>query len=98
MWYNSVGQRAEVGSVKVIPADEALDAFRKDSGFGTALDALTDNPLPHVIEVRPTESAATPADLEVLKRHLATWPEVDLVHCSMNGLSSLVGMTAKWRH
>src|SRR4029079_9447525 len=25
-------------------------------------------------------------------------PEVDLVHCSMNGLSSLVGMTAKWRH
>lgn len=75
----SVRERAGVATVTVIPADEALESFRKDSGFGTALDALTDNPLPHVIDVRPTESAATPAELEALKRHLATWPEVDLV-------------------
>ena len=76
---DGVRERAGVASVTVIPADEALEAFRKDSGFGTALDALTDNPLPHAIDVRPAEDAATPADLEVLQRHLATWPEVDLV-------------------
>lgn len=76
---DGVRERAGVASVRVIPADEALEAFRKDSGFGTALDALTDNPLPHVIDVRPTQDAATAAQLEALKRHLATWPEVDLV-------------------
>src|SRR4051794_21710138 len=51
----SVHERAGIASVKVIPADDALETFRKESGFGTALDALTENPLPHVIDVRPSE-------------------------------------------
>jgi cell division transport system permease protein len=76
---DGVRARAGVASVDVIPADEALDAFRRDSGFGTAIDALTENPLPHALDVRPTVDGATPAGLEELKRHLATWPEVELV-------------------
>ncbi|MET0291543.1 MAG: permease-like cell division protein FtsX [Steroidobacteraceae bacterium] len=75
----SVQARRGVGSVTVIPADEAMESFRKDSGFGTALDALTDNPLPHAIDVRPADGSTSPAELEDLKRHLAAWPEVDLV-------------------
>ncbi len=86
---DSVRERAGVASVKVVSADDALESFRKDSGFGTALDALTDNPLPHVIDVRPTESAATPAELEALKRHLATWPEVDLVQADSEWVQRL---------
>lgn len=85
----SVHDRAGVGSVKVIPADEALEDFRKDSGFGTALDALTENPLPHVIDVRPAEDAATPAHLEELKRYLAAWPEVDLVQVDSDWVQRL---------
>jgi cell division transport system permease protein len=84
-----VRERSGVASVTVIPADEALESFRKDSGFGTALDALTDNPLPHVIDVRPTLEAATPADLEDLKRHLAAWPEVDLVQADSEWVQRL---------
>jgi len=76
---DGVRERAGVATVTVIPADEALDTFRKDSGFGTAVDALTENPLPHALDVRPAEDAATPSDLEALQRHLETWPEVDLV-------------------
>jgi cell division transport system permease protein len=86
---DGVRERAGVASVRVVSAEEALDSFRKDSGFGTALDALTDNPLPHVIDVRPTEAAATPAELEALKRHLATWPEVDLVQADSEWVQRL---------
>ena len=65
---DGVRERPGVGRVTVIPADEALETFRKDSGFGTAVDALTDNPLPHALDVRPAADAATPAHLEDLKR------------------------------
>jgi cell division transport system permease protein len=71
--------RSGVGSVRVIPADKALEQFRQDSGFGAALEALTDNPLPHAMDVRPTATAATPGDLASLQRYLAAWPEVELV-------------------
>ncbi len=76
---SSARGRSGVGSVKVIPADKALEQFRKDSGFGAALEALTDNPLPHAMDVRPTAGATSPADLESLKRYLSAWPEVELV-------------------
>ena len=68
-----------VASVKVIPADQALEQFRKESGFGEALEALSDNPLPHAMDVRPAAGATSPAELETLKRYLAAWPEVELV-------------------
>lgn len=75
----SARQRKGVAQVKVIPADEALEDFRKDSGFGAALDALEKNPLPHAMDLRPTADAASPAALESLQRYLAAWPEVDVV-------------------
>jgi cell division transport system permease protein len=68
-----------VASVKVIAADQALAQFRKDSGFGEALEALSDNPLPHAMDVRPAAGATGPATLETLKSYLAAWPEVELV-------------------
>lgn len=74
-----VRERAGVASVKLITADEALEGFRKDGSFGTALDALQENPLPNALDVRPALEAATPAQLQDLQRYLAAWPEVELV-------------------
>ncbi|MGE0580653.1 MAG: permease-like cell division protein FtsX [Steroidobacteraceae bacterium] len=71
--------RAGVASVKVIPADAALVEFRRYSGFGAALDAITDNPLPHVLGIRPRAGADSTADLAKLKDYFASWPEVELV-------------------
>lgn len=71
--------RAGVDSVDVISADEALKEFRQYSGFGTALQALGQNPLPNVLHLRPAAQMSAATDLETLKRYLATWPEVDLV-------------------
>ncbi len=71
--------RADVASVILIPADQGLQEFRAYSGFGDALAALKDNPLPHVLHVRPRPEAGSPAALEALRRYFSAWPEVDLV-------------------
>jgi cell division transport system permease protein len=68
-----------VATVQVISADQALQEFRQYSGFGSALQALGSNPLPHVLHLRPTAEASAPADLEALRRYLSAWPEVDTV-------------------
>lgn len=72
-------QRSEVAEVTLIPADKALEEFRAYSGFGAALEALKENPLPHVLHVRPKAQSGSAAELESLRRYFAAWPEVDIV-------------------
>jgi len=72
-------QRREVAAVTLIAADKGLEDFRTYSGFGEALTALKENPLPHVLHVRPSAEASAPATLESLRRYFSAWPEVDLV-------------------
>jgi cell division transport system permease protein len=72
-------QRPDVESVTLISADKGLEDFRTYSGFGDALSALKENPLPHVLHVRPRAQASSAAALEALRRYFTAWPEVDLV-------------------
>ncbi len=74
-----VRARDSVGSVTLITAAQGLALLRSQSGFGEALGSLTDNPLPQVLEVHPTASAATPQHLESLRAALASLPGVDAV-------------------
>jgi cell division transport system permease protein len=71
--------RSEVAHVELITADKALAEFRDYSGFGAALDALKDNPLPHVLHVPPKADAQTASSVESLRRYLTAWPEVEIV-------------------
>jgi cell division transport system permease protein len=71
--------RGDVAAVRVIPADEALQEFREYSGFGKALDALTDNPLPNALVVTPSLVASTPEGTEALKAAIAALPDVQSV-------------------
>ena len=73
-----ISQRADVETVALIPADEALEDFRRQSGFGEALDHLTDNPLPHTLVVRPAE-ANTEVSMGLLNEELGNLPETDFV-------------------
>lgn len=70
--------RADVETVTLIPADEALEEFKAQSGFGSALEHLPDNPLPHALVVRPA-AANTTASITLLQEELANLPETDLV-------------------
>jgi cell division transport system permease protein len=72
-------QRPDVAAVTLIPADKGLEDFRTYSGFGDALAALKENPLPHVLHVRPRAQASSAAALEALRNYFTAWPEVDLV-------------------
>jgi len=75
----SVRERLGVRTATLITATEALGQFRKQSGFGAALDALEDNPLPHVLAITPDAASADPAAVENLRRFLQSWPEVETV-------------------
>lgn len=82
-------ERSEVAQVTLIPADQALEEFRKYSGFGAALEALKDNPLPHVLHIRPRVSAESAATLESLRHYLSAWPEVDTVQMDTEWVNRL---------
>src|SRR5579863_5921510 len=78
--------QAGVAEVTLITAAQALEQFRSSSGFGAALEALTDNPLPHVLIVRPAADAASPARMEALRTAITAWPEVDSVQLDRDWL------------
>ena len=71
--------RGDVAAVRLITADQALAEFRSDSGFGKALDALSDNPLPDTLVVTPTLMASTPQGTETLKTAIAALSDVQTV-------------------
>jgi cell division transport system permease protein len=71
--------RGDVAAVRLITADQALVEFRNDSGFGKALDALSENPLPDTLVVTPTLTSSTPQGTETLKTALAAMSDVQAV-------------------
>jgi len=73
-----IGQRADVAQVTLISAADALIDFREHSGFGEALDHLTDNPLPHTLVVRPSD-VNTELSMGLLDEELGNLPEADFV-------------------
>jgi len=76
-----IGARGDVASARLVTAAEGLAEFRRWSGLGAALDALTDNPLPASVVVRPrvTEGSGDPTTVGVLADALRTLPGVDQV-------------------
>jgi cell division transport system permease protein len=73
-----IQQRADVDQVTLVTAEQALDEFRLQSGFGAALDHLPENPLPHALVVRPS-SANTEQSMSLLHEELGNLPETDFV-------------------
>jgi len=72
-----IEERDDVTAVTFLPRDDALAEFRSYSGFGAALDALSENPLPHTLIVRP--AVASRDEVQVLADALAALPETDVV-------------------
>jgi cell division transport system permease protein len=85
-------QRGDVATVRIITAEQALAEFRSDSGFGTALDALADNPLPDTLVVTPTLSASTPQGTESLKSSIAAMSDVQTVQIDTEWVKRLHAM------
>jgi cell division transport system permease protein len=84
-----IRQRRDVAEVELILADAALKEFRRESGFGSAIDALNQNPLPHTLVVRPTAAYTTEASITSLAADIRTLPSVDLVQLDTAWVSRL---------
>ena len=77
-----------VSGVDFISREAALAEFKQRSGFGAALNALDNNPLPAVLVVRPAASD-NPAAVETLVASLARLPGVDQVLLDIEWLRRL---------
>jgi len=87
--------QSELGPEKgdVITAEQALLEFRNLSGFGAALDALEENPLPPVLVVHPN-AGATPEAVESLVQNIDKYPGVDMVQMDAQWLQRLHAILA----
>jgi cell division transport system permease protein len=71
--------REDVASVALISRSEALEEFRAYSGFGDALQALEENPLPHALVVRPSSDGDSETDISTLAAQLEDLGETAFV-------------------
>ena len=96
--------RGDVAAVRIVTADQAMAEFRVESGFGTALDALGENPLPDTLIVTPTTTASSPRGTDVLKEAIVAMADVQAVqidtewvkrvHAMLEILQRVVALTA----
>jgi len=84
--------RPEIASVDYISAGQAMDEFRRLSGFGDALGALDENPLPPVLVVHPALAQQDPASLKSLVTELRQQATVDLAQLDMQWVKRLYGL------
>jgi cell division transport system permease protein len=76
---DAIKARVEVESAVLVSPDEGLAEFRALSGIGEALEALTENPLPWLINLRPAPPHDSAAGIEALAAELRKIDEVELV-------------------
>lgn len=79
----------KINTVNYISRDAALAEFRRLSGFGDALQALRDNPLPAVLVVRPAWQNTDPAAADRLLVQLRHFPAVDIAQLDMQWVKRL---------
>lgn len=85
-------QRNDIKAIQLIKAEEALKEFREHSGFGEALAALGDNPLPNTLVITPAETAASPTALNALSEQLRALSEVDVVQLDTDWVQRYLAM------
>lgn len=67
---------SEIASVDFVSRAQALEEFKQLSGFGEALDHLSENPLPSLVIVTPTVKYSSPEGARLLLDKLQQEPEV----------------------
>lgn len=83
-----LGEHESIARSHYISRDEALEEFRKASGFGEALDLVENNPLPAVITVTPRKSLSK-EQVNELVADLAKLPEVEQAKLDQKWLERL---------
>jgi len=82
----------DIRRVSLINREQALEEFRKISGFGNALDSLDENPLPHVLTIEPVVDAKRPDKIRHLLKQLNQLPQVELAQLDLQWVKRLFAM------
>ncbi len=78
----------DIATTRFISRQQALQDFRTQSGFGSSLDQLDSNPLPHSILVQPRATLDT-LQIKTLRAKLAALPQVDIAQLDTEWLERL---------
>ncbi len=82
--------RDDIGAVRAMSRAQTLDEFQRLSGFGDALKALDENPLPAVLVIEPKLTQSVPeAAAQRLLEALRKLPEVELAQLDMQWVKRL---------
>lgn len=84
----------KIASSRYISRDQALEEYRQLSGFGQALEALDENPLPAVIVLQPELQERAALKLSQLIEQLEELPEVELAQLDMEWVERLFAIMA----
>lgn len=91
--HGELARRRGVAQAQYVSRDAALAEFMAHSGFGEALDLLSDNPLPAVIVVTP-DARLPKAEAEALLDALTRLPEVESARLDREWLERLYAILA----
>ena len=89
----SIEEMDGVASAELRTSGDALAEFRIYSGFGDALNALDENPLPNLLLINPEETIDGER-LEQIVKQLKQLPEADLVEYDQLWIERLESITA----
>ena len=82
----------DVDQVSMINKKQALNEFKKISGFGDAIESLGDNPLPHVLTIQPVVDADRPDKIHHLIKLLNEQKQVELAQLDLQWVKRLFAM------
>ncbi|PKH01287.1 cell division protein FtsX [Psychromonas sp. MB-3u-54] len=86
---NKLGLYEDIETVTYITSHQALEEFKAMSGFSKALDYLSENPLPGVLVVVPTEKAKSSAGSKLLVAKLQREADIDFVKVDSDWIEKL---------
>lgn len=85
--------RPTIAQADFISRTTALDEFKSLSGFGEVLNYLDENPLPHVIIVKPAKTLATVEQTDLLQQQLSDIKQVEKAQLDLQWVQRLHTMT-----
>jgi cell division transport system permease protein len=86
--------RDDVAETRLIDRTQALDEFRRLSGFGEAIDLLDENPLPAVVLVRPKPHIEDPEAFAAMAEELQAYREIALAQVDLQWVERLRAITS----
>ena len=79
----------EIAQVQFVSRQQALAEFKRNSGFAEAMQALQDNPLPHLLLVQPVLGQGGSEGIQALVQQLGQHIEVEVAQLDMDWIKRL---------